>query len=1219
MLFFSTGKFRRYLRSTSLNCQTKTLLVMKLTTLFMLVATFHVAASSSAQTVTYAGQSIPLQKMFSIIEKQTGYVFFYEKADLKDTKPVSVAFKKTPLLTTLQIVTADQPLEFEVQGHTIFIYKKKSPEKPADAPPMIDTLGTAEPGEVRGIVLDESGRPVPGVTIYARKARLLEVSDEKGVFAFIKVEPGDTLVFTSVNYEKKEVAAIAGSLMQVLLKSKVTKLQEVTVYNTGYQVLSKERATGSFSKPDMEVFKKRTGSQDIITRLEGQIPGMVITTGNNAGSANINGNGVVTQKSTIRGVATVSPGMTAYPLYVLNGVIVPDFSSVNPDDIADITVLKDAAAAAIYGARATNGVIVANTRSGARMQRIAINYAGYFNYQGKPDFNMVPVLNSRQYIQTARELFDPVAYPYANQTYNYTPPHQKILYDAYNGVITGAEADRKLDSLAAINNISQIRSLWYRPAFTNNHTISASGGGSAYSFYASLGYTQIQSNSPGDHNNVYKINLSQNFNAGNAIRFGLNASLINTVTSSKKPIAITNRFLPYQLFKDASGAPVNMPYMQYYSDSLRQILQSRSGISLDYSPLSDMNYTTNSANLININLTANLSVKLYKGLSFVGTYGYIKTPGTAHTFLDNRGFSQRQTLLSFAVAAPTPGGTPTNYLPTTGGDYQTRNNDQRNYTVRNQLTFEARPANGRDYLSLQAGQEVLQQYGENTSTTLMGYDPALGTYALIDYNVLRHGVFNTVTGYGALYNSPFSISTSLSRFRSYFGLGSYTYNGKYSLDASIREDHSNLFGSDVSAQNKPAWSIGTKWQIGRENFMQPVKWVNDLALRATYGITGNSPYVGAATSTDVLYAINGSQYYGAIAGDAFTINSVANRKLSWESTHTLNIAIDYSVLNRVISGSIEFYNRATTGLLNTLAVNPLTGYSSVPGNFGEINNKGLELSLLSNNIDNPGGFKWTTNFNISYNRNKLVSLSKPNLYQNIRNYNVGSTLLEGKPLQAMYAFKFAGLDNMGDPRIELHDKTVTKVRDAAKSEDAVYMGTSVPPFSGGLSNTFRFKGVSLGVNMIYRLGGVMRRPVNQKYSGPLAQSANFRSGNVDVSFLDRWKNPGDEAHTNIPSYVSDGYTNYMRRETEYYTLADINVVSQSYLKIRDITLSCELQPRLLRTLRVQGISVFLQATNFLLWKANKYGIDPEYVEVSSGSSFIPPFKHSYSMGLNVSL
>jgi hypothetical protein len=207
---------------------------------------------------------------------------------------------------------------------------------------------------------------------------------------------------------------------------------------------------------------------------------------------------------------------------------------------------------------------------------------------------------------------------------------------------------------------------------------------------------------------------------------------------------------------------------------------------------------------------------------------------------------------------------------------------------------------------------------------------------------------------------------------------------------------------------------------------------------------------------------------------------------------------------------------------------------------------------------------------------------------------------------------------MGDPQIQLADKTITKTPNVAGSDDVVYKGTTIPVFNGGLTNTFRYKGLSLALNLVYSLGNVMRRDVNDFYTGRMTASSNFASGNVSSYFLNRWQKPGDEKITNVPSYVSEGYINYSRRSTDYYKFADINVVSASYAKFRDITLSYSLPHKITQMTRTDGISLNVQATNFMIWKANKDGIDPELQSLQYGYRGQRSSKHSFSIGANVS-
>jgi TonB-linked SusC/RagA family outer membrane protein len=1211
LLLMNPGKLR-----FGLAIKKQVVMQIKLTTAFLLMAVIHVSANTFSQNVTLSVKQASLKQVFKLISDQTGYAFIINPSLLDSAAPVTITEREVSLTSALQKITKEQGLTYAIKYKTIVVTKAGTTSavvmNGGDA--VAITFAATPPGDLRGKVVDKEGKPVVNAFIKVKSESIYTkaaFTNERGEFTLSGIDLYATLLVSSVNIESAEIELKGGTTITISVKNKVEVLGAFTILNTGFQTLTKERATGSFGKPDMQIFSERTGTMDIIGRLEGQVAGLQISGDASSYNANLNGNGVTTKKSLVRGVT--SPRLGTEPLYVVNGVIVAEFSAVNPDDIEDITVLKDAAAAAIWGARAANGVLVITTKSGSKSQRASISYTGFFNYNGRPDFSYGKLMNSPQFIQAAKEIFDDAVYPWSSVNSYGLAPHEQIQYDRSRGLISEAVANQKLDSLASINNMDQMSQLFYRPTFTNNHTISASGGNSLYSFYASLGYTGSQSATPGERNNSYKLNLTQSITAGSRLKVTLSAAVINTVHSNKNYPSMSASFLPYQLFRDAAGNNIKMNYLTGYSDSLRQDYQDRSRINLEYSPLDEVDLGYGEANNLNINVTANISVKLWKGLSFVGTYGYQKAPGTAIYYNDNKMLSQRQQIVSL-TEAPDVNSTPIYNLPVNGGHYQTGNNDQRNWTVRNQLAYDGTFSQGRDHLTLQAGNDVQEGYNLRSSSTLIGYDEALGTYAVLDYARLRNGIPGTVTGWGSLYFTPYNINKDYTRFLSYFGLASYSINGKYSVDASIRQDYSNQFGKDLSSQSKPSCSFGAKWLLAREKFMEPVKWINDLAIRVTHGITGNSPYVGAASRDNIFYAINNSNNSSAIAGDALALSSVANNALSWEITHTTNAGIDFAVLNRRISGGIDLYYKSSTDLIGSVQVNPWTGLGSLTGNIGQLVNKGVELSLRSENIRTKD-FNWSTSFNISYNYNKLVSYSKPDAWSNTASAKIyGGASLVGYNTSAMFAYQFAGLDNMGDPQIYQANKTVTKNPNIAQPEDVVYMGNTRPPVYGGLSNSFTYKGFRLSLNAIYNLGAVMRRDVNTFYAGRLQTSTSFGGPNIQTNFMDRWKKPGDEAFTNVPSYVSSYSVNYSRRNVDYYTRGDINVVSASYLKLRDVTLAYDLPANALQFLKIQHANVFMQVTNFLLWAANDDGIDPELMRYAGAGN--PG--HSYSIGVNLS-
>lgn len=1180
---------------------TQIMRVMKLVAILLTTVFLQVHANVAAQNITLSAKDLSLKEVFAVIKKQTGYVVFGKKELLANTKRVSIAAVNMPLRDLLNNVLKDQPLEYVIQDKTI-ILSTKAPTA-SFVRPEIYTATVDVHLAIR--VIGSASNPLSGASIIIKKknGRISGVTDKDGSFS-ANVSVGDVMVVSYVGFETRTIVLdttmlSAGNLV-VGLQASVVKLSNVDIVQTGYQTLSKERATGSFSKPDMKVFAERSSAMDVIGRLDGQIPGLMVSR-----DFNIDYNTrASTRKALIRGAGSVN--LSTEPLYVVNGVVVADFSLVNVDDIEDITVLKDAAAAAIWGAKAGNGVIVVVTKSGKKNQQVKFAYNGFTEIRSRPDMDYQRFMNSRQFIQAARETFDPVNNPYSSLTFSQVAPHEQILYDQEAGKISAAQANASLDSLAAIDNRSQVRDLLFQPAITTNHNISASGGNDTYSFYSSLGYTGTSGSTPDQVDRAYRLSLNQTYSPNDRFTISLSAQLSSANSNGKNPFNYDASMVPYQLFRDANGNNLSMPYLaSYYSNEQRQAYQDASGVDLQtYKPLDEADYAYSKTNVLTANLVSDVTVKLWKGISFKGTYGYSTSPRSTKYYEDHTTYSQRDRSIDFI---PVDGSQP--YIPLTGGMLITNEANQRNWTVRNQLLYEYTGRGGNDLLNLQAGHDANESLNTGSETTVLGWDEQLRTAPYIDYQTLRNGVFNTVTGSGFLGITPYSSAELRSRFNSYFALASYRLNRKYSIDASWRMDHSNLFGNDVAAQNKPIYSIGGKWNMANEPFMKTVAWVNQLAIRATYGITGNSPGVGSATTYDI---ISPEQFlsYPQIGGPSYRINSPANSKLVWETSKTFNLGLDFSILDSRLSGSIEYYKRKTSNLLGSLPTDLFTGLSSITANVGDLSNTGVNLQLNSINVRSRN-FTWSTSFVFAFNKNKLLTFTQPMSYENEAFYRAIANYVIDYPLVPVFAYRYAGLDNAGDPQIRLADGTVTKDPGAVEVGDMVYMGSATPKFNGGISNTFTYKQFSLSVNMVYSLGAVMRRDVNNFYTDRLSTT------NASDEFVNRWKKPGDEAFTDIPSYTADITYNFVNRNTNFYTQADINVLSASYLKLREATLAYSLPSTATDFLRIQNASLRLQVNNVMLWKNNKYGIDPEYYVLRQGYRNMRIGEHAVAIGANI--
>jgi TonB-linked SusC/RagA family outer membrane protein len=1202
----------------------KIMLIMRLTTVILIASLMQVSAASFGQRITLNKTNASLFSVLKDIRKQSGFDFYYEeKTNLKDQK-ISVSVSNATLEEALSTALRGLDLVYEIDGKIVSIKNKKMPSflnRMAERWAAID---------VRGKVLGENDEVLVGATVKIKGSGQVTKTNEKGEFFIVNVDENAILIISYLGYEIREIKA--GAELNVVLIASSGKLEEVSVVSTGYQRISKERTAGSFAKPDMKVVNDRSTSMSILQRLDGQLAGLTVN--NTPGAPAV----------VVRGISSIS--LSANPLYVVDGVPISDLASINPQDVADVTLLKDATAASIWGARAANGIIVITTKKGKAGDKLRIQYDAFLSFQGKPDLDYLPVVNSSQYIQAIKETFDPIAIPYSiAQTYGQSTgtgissgiqPAYQYLYDHNRGLLTNAQLDSKLDSLSRIDNRGQIKDLFYRDAMLSNQTLSISGGGKSYSVYGSLAYTNTQSSKPTEKNDTYKINLRQDLNFGERIQAYLITDLTNNRTGSARPINVDYKFIPYQLFKDQNGNNIPMNYQGYLTEENRLAAQSKSLLDLSYNPLNEINAGFTKGDSFFARLTGGATLKLFDGLRYEGVYSYIYGGSKIRDYDGSNTYSVRAEAATFAqvVAGST---TPRYYLPTSGGRYAENTADQRNWTIRNSLVFDRQFE--KHQITALAGLESQDQLNFNTISLTRGYDLNLQTSPAIDYLTLRNGISNYAVpalSPGSLNtlgvsSQPFSRTENEFRYTSYFTNIGYTFSGKYTLNASLRGDKSNLFGLDKSAQSRPIWSVGAKWLLSDEKFIPDNTWLSQLAIRATYGLAGNSPAPGSAASYNIFSA-GSSAFFPNQTG--LTLSSPANAKLTWESTKIYNLGLDFTVLDKRISGAIDYYHKKTFDLLGNMPVNPFTGYAIVMGNYGNMTNNGIDLSITSQNI-NSGPFNWTTTLNLAYNKNKITKLNNPTALTTGAQL-ISSAYATGYSAFSIFSYNYAGLNNIGDPTVRLADGSISSTYAALTPADIKYSGTYQPIVSGGLSNAFHYKGLRLTLNAIFNMGHVMRKDVSSfTYIGN--SPSNFvrhealpylggLGGGIYEIFLDRWKNPGDEAYTNVPGFVANTATSTARRGNvlQYWTFADLNVLDASYIKMRDITLAYTLPQSALSKIGIYGVTLRAQLSNLMLWRANKFGIDPEFQfsgvpGVSAGSRATPVNQETITFGLNISI
>ena len=573
-----------------------------------------------------------------------------------------------------------------------------------------------------------------------------------------------------------------------------------------------------------------------------------------------------------------------------------------------------------------------------------------------------------------------------------------------------------------------------------------------------------------------------------------------------------------------------------------------------------------------------------KSLTFEGRYQYQSGNNNSYTFYDQNSYLTRREVVSFTEPGPVYN------LPNQGGDYLTGAGTNTAWYVRNQVNYNDAWKNSE--LTVLLGTEVRDNTSKSNSKIIHGYDYQTLTYTPYNELALQQGIYDPVIpNYytGSMLSSPsFSASEVETRFFSLYGNMAYAYKKKYNLNGSIRMDQSKLFGSNISQQYKPIWSVGSSWLVSNEPFFEK-KLVTSLKLRLTYGIAGNSPNPGSGGPYDIIQPQPGFFYQNV--GLGYSILLPANKKLTWESTSTLNAGVDVGILENRVTFSVDVYSKMTDNLLGYSPFDPTNGWSSGYTNLGNIENKGVELSVVSQNIVSRN-FSWMTRLNFAYNHNTVVKLGQV-VPLTAEGKLSSQGFVEGYSAYSLFDLPWAGLDNQGNPQVYTAKGQKIKMASDLSLDDVRYAGTTQPPYYGGMTNTFRYKALELSCLIIYNLGYQMRSYTNTYFSGRL-------TNNISTYFNDRWQNPGDENKTNVPKYISSTDVDAATRSIEFYEDANINVESASYVKMRDITLTYSLPISWIGRLSMDNAQVYTQVNNIMLWTANHQGIDPEYYNALNG-------------------
>ena len=1035
---------------------------------------------------------------------------------------------------------------------------------------------------LKGKIIDESGIPIPGLNVSIKNTKTHFLTDKNGVFMLNKVEKGATLKITGIGYQSVEITNIQdGDLGTITIQTDNTRLNEVEIVSTGYQSIPKERATGSFVQIDNKLLN-RSVTTNILDRLAGVTSGLIfnknISVSNNSNPSSIS----------IRGRSTIYANPN--PLIVIdNFPYTGDLSSINPNDIESITVLKDAAAASIWGAFSGNGVIVITSKKGKYNQAPSIEFNTSMTIGEKPNLFYTPRLSSENYIAIEQFLFQKGYYNSAitRSSHPVLSPVVDILVNRRNKLISAADSAKLINQYKGQDTRSEQSAYLYRQSVNQQYSLGIKGGGNNNLYYFSAGFNKDLSNLKGNDFNRITINASDTYTFLNKKIQWTNSVYFTKEKTSNNGVSPGNLLYPYLKLKDEKGNNLSVPYQyrQGYIDTAGR------GNLLDwhYRPLDELGNNDNTTKLTEYRYNTQLRYNIFNGFDASLQYQYDEGNSVQSNLYNQDSYYARDYINQFTQYNKTTG-IYTMPVPI-GGILDNLNKTFSSQNFRGQLNY-THQWNDKHGLSALAGYEIRDINATFKNSRLYGYDD-LGNVALIDYTPYYKYFYSSGTGRIAQNASQ---SGTVNRFISYFANFSYTYKNRYIISASGRKDKSNIFGVSTNQKGVPLWSVGGSWEINKEPFYH-LNWLPYVRLRVTNGYNGNVDNTLSSSITAIVGSGNAyNQPYS-------TLTNPPNPLLRWEKVNTTNFGLDFS-LKKVLSGTIEYYIKKGSDLIGTSNVDPTVGVSIFKGNSANMQGHGIDVSLNSRNIE--GAFGWNTTLLFSYSTNKVTKylLKSASVSSAVSS---GLNPVEGNPLYSLYSFKWAGLDAKGDPQVYYNNEVSKKYSDIYNSTDLSnlqYSGPANPTTFGSLRNEFSYKGFTLSANIIYKLGYYFRRPS--------LNSSNVFTGQLyfpDAEYTGRWQKAGDEKLTQIPalSYPADAVRD------QIYKYSDILIEKGDHIRLQDISLNYEFTKGKFSGLPVASLSLYGYISNVgILWKANKAGLDPDYVP---NGAMIYPNPRTYSIGV----
>ncbi|WP_312297009.1 SusC/RagA family TonB-linked outer membrane protein [Chryseobacterium sp.] len=1147
---------------------------IKSATLFILLAS---GTALQAQQISLSLQKAPLSKAISEIRKATKYDFVYNEDLLKTVGPITVNLKNASLEETLRTLFANQPITFEIADGIIILQERKTS----------NTSNSKKKETIKGKIVDEKGNPLAGATIQVKGSNFVTNSDNNGNFELPAEYAESELKISFLGYAPLSVSA--KYIDRITLTTNNNVIDEVSVVASGYQSIPKERATGSFSKVDNATFNRQV-STDVISRLKGIAPSILFD--ERSGSP----------KLTIRGQATIFGN--DQPLIVVdNFPYEGDINNINPNDIEDIDILKDAAAASIWGVRAGNGVIVIKTKKGRADQPMNIGFTSSVTIGQKPDLNYIPQIKSTDFIDIEKMLFDKGFYntiisnTAANRPYS---PVVSILNDQKNGILTEQQATNQIDALRNNNLRDDMSKYLYRNSVKQQYTLNFNGGTNKYTYYFSTGFDKNQNSEKGSGFSRVSLNSNQVFRPIEKLEISAGLAYNQNNQSTSNVISMLNNMgtelmYPYARLVDDNGDAVRV--IKDASTVLKEKALTAGLLNWDFVPLEELDYQNNKYKQSELRLNTAIKYTFIPVLSAEVRFQYENQLGRRRNYYDQDSYLMRDQINRFTTIN---NGILTRNIPL-GGRLDNTNTELNALNGRFQLNYDQKW--NKHQVNAIAGFEVRETKANGISSRQYGFDPNVGSSILVDYitRFTQYGRNGTAT-----ISNFDNYSGTVDRIRSYYLNGAYNYDLRYVVSASARIDQSNLFGVKTNQKSVPLWSTGVKWNINKEDFYH-LEWLPQLSLRSTFGYSGN---IDRTTTAYTTARISKNYYNNLPNADLVT---PPNNELRWERNRMFNIGVDFTSKDNRLSGSIEYFNRKGKDLIGNGDIDPTTGYASFRGNVANMTGKGVDIELNSINVQTES-FGWKTAAIFSYAKDIITAYKRPTSLSNfvsdnsiIRNASLYNPIV-GRSLFGIYSYPWAGLDpQTGQARGYLDGEPSTQYAQITQqlAEDPenrlVYHGNALAPYFGALRNTISYKNFNLSFNITYRFGYYFKR-------NSIMYSALYSNYFAHGDYYRRWQKPGDELTTTVPATVYPG----VNVADQYYLNSEVLVSKGDHIRLQDINLSYNLDSKIAQKLHLKNLRLFGYVNNVaMIWKANKANLDPDF-------PITKPVR-TFALGLNCNL